>query len=77
MNEVLPQEIADRLTDFLCDYSSVKPYLFIQVINQDNHTGELERLIYRSHYEFAITCHIGKAGRKVSRFLPQIHDSFP
>ena len=58
MNEVLPQEIADRLTDFLCDYSSVKPYLFIQVINQDNHTGELERLIYRSHYEFAITCHI-------------------
>ena len=58
MNEVLPQEIADRLTDFLCDYSSVKPYLFIQVINQDNHAGELERLIYRSHYELAITCHI-------------------
>ena len=58
MNEILSQEIADGLTDFLCDYSSVKPYLFIQVINQDNHAGELERLIYRSHYELAITCHI-------------------
>ena len=58
MNEVLPHEIADRLTDFLSDYSNVKPYLFIQVINQDIHSDELERLVYRNHYEFAITCHI-------------------
>ena len=58
MNEVLPHEIADRLTDFLSEYSNVKPYLFIQVINQDIHSDELDRLIYRNHYEFAITCHI-------------------
>ena len=58
MNEVLPHEIADMLTDFLSDYSKVKPCLFIQVINQDILSDELDRLIYRDHYEFAITCHI-------------------
>ena len=58
MNEVLPQEIADKMGAFLSDYSNVKPYLFIQVINQEKHAEELERHIYRNHYELAITCHI-------------------
>ena len=58
MIEVLPQEITDRIGDFLSDYSIVKPYLFIQVINQEKHAEELDRLVYRNHYEFAITCHI-------------------
>ena len=55
MNEVLPQEIADKMGAFLSDYSNVKPYLFIQVINQEKHAEELEWHIYRNHYELAIT----------------------
>ena len=58
MKEVLSQEIADKMEAFLSDYSNVKPYLFIQVINQEKHAEELERHIYRNHYELAITCHI-------------------
>ena len=58
MNEVLSQEMADKMGAFLSDYSNVKPYLFIQVINQEKHAEELERHIYRNHYELAITCHI-------------------
>ena len=58
MNEALSQEIADKMGTFLGDYSNVKPYLFIQVINQEKHAEELERHIYRNHYELAITCHI-------------------
>ena len=58
MNEVLPQEIADKMGAFLSDYSNVKSYLFIQVINQEKHAEEVERHIYRNHYELAITCHI-------------------
>ena len=58
MKEVLSQEIADKMGAFLSDYSNVKPYLFIQVINQEKHAEELERHIYRNHYELAITCHI-------------------
>ena len=58
MKEVLSQEIADKMGAFLSDYTNVKPYLFIQVINQEKHAEELERHIYRNHYELAITCHI-------------------
>ena len=52
------EALEEALENFLSNYEKVRQFLFIKVINQELNQEKLKDLVHKSHYEFAITCHI-------------------